>query len=183
MEVILFVRCSNPSQELVCVYGHFSRKYDDGYKLRNSIVVNKKFTCTFKMFVKFLLPLYFRPVKSVILICHWYFFYFVDRVFYYVLTEKRRLLLSLYWISLIFVSVLKFYNISKHSKIERILLCKYYHLVAVLIFVPALLYEGILILLFVAYWCLYGLVVTAASANFCSQDSWIYLSAPHWLCF
>ncbi|WOK98358.1 dolichol kinase EVAN [Canna indica] len=53
----------------------------------------------------------------------------------------KRLTLCLYWISVICASVLRFYNISKHSKIERILLRKYYHLIAVLMFVPALVYQ------------------------------------------
>ncbi|KAJ8470505.1 hypothetical protein OPV22_024848 [Ensete ventricosum] len=53
----------------------------------------------------------------------------------------KRLALCLYWICVICASVLRFYNISKHSKIERILLRKYYHLVAVLMFLPALLFQ------------------------------------------
>ncbi|KAL8214325.1 hypothetical protein R6Q57_003774 [Mikania cordata] len=53
----------------------------------------------------------------------------------------KRLSLCVYWVGVIFVSVLRFYNISKNSKIERILLRKYYHLVAVLMFVPALIFQ------------------------------------------
>ncbi|KAH9660585.1 Dolichol kinase EVAN [Citrus sinensis] len=53
----------------------------------------------------------------------------------------KRLSLCIYWVSLIFASVLRFYNISKNSKIERILLRKYYHLLAVLMFVPALIFQ------------------------------------------
>ncbi|KAJ0502869.1 putative dolichol kinase [Helianthus annuus] len=53
----------------------------------------------------------------------------------------KRLSLCAYWVAVIFVSVLRFYNISKNSKIERILLRKYYHLVAVLMFVPALIFQ------------------------------------------
>ncbi|KAB2050555.1 hypothetical protein ES319_A13G254400v1 [Gossypium barbadense] len=37
--------------------------------------------------------------------------------------------------------ILWFYNISKNSKIERILLRKYYHLLAVSMFLPALIYQ------------------------------------------
>ncbi|KAK9068629.1 hypothetical protein SSX86_012744 [Deinandra increscens subsp. villosa] len=53
----------------------------------------------------------------------------------------KRLSLCVYWVAVIFVSVQRFYNISKNSKIERILLRKYYHLVAVLMFVPALIFQ------------------------------------------
>ncbi|CAL5357098.1 unnamed protein product [Camellia sinensis] len=42
----------------------------------------------------------------------------------------KRLSLCIYWVALICVSVQRFYNISKNSKIERILLRKYYHLMA-----------------------------------------------------
>ncbi|XP_062007346.1 dolichol kinase EVAN [Rosa rugosa] len=53
----------------------------------------------------------------------------------------KRLSLCGYWVCVICVSVLRFYNISKNSKIERILLRKYYHLMAVLMFVPALIFQ------------------------------------------
>ncbi|XP_058084200.1 dolichol kinase EVAN isoform X2 [Magnolia sinica] len=60
----------------------------------------------------------------------------------FVFTEPlKRLSLCIYWICVICASVLRFYNISKNSKIERILLRKYYHLVAVIMFVPALLFQ------------------------------------------
>ncbi|KAK9120638.1 hypothetical protein Syun_018255 [Stephania yunnanensis] len=63
-------------------------------------------------------------------------------IFNFVFTEPlKRLTLCMYWISVISASVLRFYNISKHSKIERILLRKYYHLVAVLMFSPALIFQ------------------------------------------
>ncbi|KAI3866605.1 hypothetical protein MKX03_023817 [Papaver bracteatum] len=54
----------------------------------------------------------------------------------------KRLALCIYWVSVICASVLRFYNISKSSKIERILLRKYYHLVAVLMFSPALIFQA-----------------------------------------
>ncbi|KAI3896748.1 hypothetical protein MKW98_009601 [Papaver atlanticum] len=54
----------------------------------------------------------------------------------------KRLALCIYWVSVICASVLRFYNISKSSKIERILLRKYYHLVAVLMFSPALIFQS-----------------------------------------
>ncbi|KAJ6842777.1 dolichol kinase EVAN [Iris pallida] len=64
------------------------------------------------------------------------------RVLNFVFTEPlKRLALCTYWISVICASVFRFYNISKHSKTERILLRKYYHLVAVLMFTPALLFQ------------------------------------------
>ncbi|CAL5432181.1 unnamed protein product [Camellia sinensis] len=53
----------------------------------------------------------------------------------------KRLSLCIYWVALICVSVQRFYNISKNSKIERILLRKYYHLMAVLMFLPALIFQ------------------------------------------
>ncbi|KAL6276182.1 hypothetical protein ACE6H2_019783 [Prunus campanulata] len=53
----------------------------------------------------------------------------------------KRLSLCVYWMCVIYVSVLRFYNISKNSKIERILLRKYYHLMAVSMFLPALIFQ------------------------------------------
>ncbi|KAE9445858.1 hypothetical protein C3L33_22221, partial [Rhododendron williamsianum] len=53
----------------------------------------------------------------------------------------KRLSLCIYWVAVILVSVRRFYNISKNSKIERILLRKYYHLMAVLMFLPALIFQ------------------------------------------
>ncbi|KAL6563639.1 hypothetical protein OROGR_002598 [Orobanche gracilis] len=63
-------------------------------------------------------------------------------VFDFVLSEPlKRLALCTYWLVIISVSVRRFYNISKNSKTERILLRKYYHLMAVSIFVPALIFQ------------------------------------------
>nr|XP_027085333.1 dolichol kinase EVAN-like [Coffea arabica] len=53
----------------------------------------------------------------------------------------KTLSLCTYWIALIYASVTRFYDISKNSKTERILLRKYYHLMAVVIFVPALILQ------------------------------------------
>ncbi|KAK4747376.1 hypothetical protein SAY87_026413 [Trapa incisa] len=53
----------------------------------------------------------------------------------------KRLSLCIYWVTLIYVSVSRFYNISKDSKVERILLRKYYHLMAVSMFSPALIFQ------------------------------------------
>lgn len=66
------------------------------------------------------------------------------RVLDFVLSEPlKRLSLCIYWLVVIYVSVIRFYNISKSSKIERILLRKYYHLMAVSMFVPALILQVI----------------------------------------
>ncbi|XP_065865921.1 dolichol kinase EVAN isoform X2 [Euphorbia lathyris] len=53
----------------------------------------------------------------------------------------RRVSLCVYWVCVIYVAVQRFYNISKSSKIERILLRKYYHLMAVLMFLPAVIFQ------------------------------------------
>nr|GMD69479.1 dolichol kinase EVAN [Ipomoea batatas] len=63
-------------------------------------------------------------------------------VFNFVFSEPlKRLSLCIYWLVLIYASVIRFYKISKHSKLERILLRKYYHLLAVLMFIPALIFQ------------------------------------------
>ncbi|XP_012471591.1 dolichol kinase EVAN isoform X1 [Gossypium raimondii] len=63
-------------------------------------------------------------------------------IFQFIFSEPfKRLSLCIYWLVLIYASVLRFYHISKNSKIERILLRKYYHLLAVLMFLPALIYQ------------------------------------------
>ncbi|KAK4255140.1 hypothetical protein QN277_008174 [Acacia crassicarpa] len=63
-------------------------------------------------------------------------------VFSFVFSEPvKRLSLCIYWVCVICFSVLRFYNISKSSKLERILLRKYYHLLAVLMFLPALIFQ------------------------------------------
>ncbi|KAG2311864.1 hypothetical protein Bca4012_026357 [Brassica carinata] len=53
----------------------------------------------------------------------------------------KRISLCIYWVLLIVVSVSRFYSISRSSKVERILLRKYYHLMAVLMFLPALVLQ------------------------------------------
>ncbi|XP_057954105.1 dolichol kinase EVAN isoform X2 [Malania oleifera] len=63
-------------------------------------------------------------------------------VFMFVFSEPlKRLTLCLYWMGVTYASVMRFYNISKNSKIERILLRKYYHLMAVSMFLPALIFQ------------------------------------------
>ncbi|CAJ1955897.1 unnamed protein product [Sphenostylis stenocarpa] len=66
------------------------------------------------------------------------FFWVISFVFS---EPSKRLSLCMYWMSIICVSVLRFYNISKNSKLERILLRKYYHLMAVSMFLPALIFQ------------------------------------------
>lgn len=71
-----------------------------------------------------------------------YSFSVFSRVIDFVVSEPlKRLSLCIYWVAVILVSVRRFYNISKNSKIERILLRKYYHLMAVLMFLPALIFQ------------------------------------------
>lgn len=68
--------------------------------------------------------------------------FFFNRVLMFVFSEPvKRLSLCIYWVCVIYVSVLRFYNISRSSKIERILLRKYYHLMAVLMFLPAVIFQ------------------------------------------
>ncbi|PIN03551.1 Dolichol kinase [Handroanthus impetiginosus] len=63
-------------------------------------------------------------------------------IFHFVFSEPlKSLTLCTYWLVVIYFSVRRFYNISKNSKTERILLRKYYHLMAVSIFVPALIFQ------------------------------------------
>ncbi|RYR70442.1 hypothetical protein Ahy_A03g016934 isoform B [Arachis hypogaea] len=60
----------------------------------------------------------------------------------FVLSDSfKRLSLCIYWVCVICLSVLYVYDISKNSRVERILLRKYYHLLAVLMFVPALILQ------------------------------------------
>ncbi|KAM0898532.1 hypothetical protein ACQ4PT_021861 [Festuca glaucescens] len=60
----------------------------------------------------------------------------------YMFTNSHgRLALCVYWVCVIYVSIRRFYSISKESTTERILLRKYYHLVAVLIFSPAVIFQ------------------------------------------
>ncbi|XP_031484433.1 dolichol kinase EVAN [Nymphaea colorata] len=61
--------------------------------------------------------------------------------FTFVFKSPKRIFLGIYWLVIICSSVMRFYKISRNSTVERILLRKYYHLVAVLMFVPALLVE------------------------------------------
>lgn len=66
------------------------------------------------------------------------------RILSFIFSEPyKRISLCIYWVCVIYVSVLRFYNISKNSKIERILLRKYYHLMAVSMFLPALIFQVI----------------------------------------
>ena len=70
------------------------------------------------------------------------FLLFNPRVLTFVFSEPlKRISLCIYWVLLIVVSVSRFYSISRSSKVERILLRKYYHLMAVLMFLPALVLQ------------------------------------------
>ncbi|CAM8935137.1 unnamed protein product [Rhodiola kirilowii] len=91
-------------------------------------------------------------IKAIIQIRGTYFFlsqsivsvtdYVIGSIVRFVFSEPlKRLSLCFYWVSLICVAVLRFYSISKHSKVERILLRKYYHLMAVCMFLPAVIYQ------------------------------------------
>ncbi|RVX20362.1 Dolichol kinase EVAN [Vitis vinifera] len=63
-------------------------------------------------------------------------------IFKFVFSEPlKRLSLCIYWVGVIYASILRFYNISKNSKVERILLRKYYHLMAVSMFLPAVIFQ------------------------------------------
>ncbi|KAK4756148.1 hypothetical protein SAY87_006275 [Trapa incisa] len=66
----------------------------------------------------------------------------ISWVFSFVFQDPlKRLSLCIYWVALIYASVSRFYDISKDSKVERILLRKYYHLMAVSMFLPALIFQ------------------------------------------
>ncbi|XP_047316384.1 dolichol kinase EVAN-like isoform X1 [Impatiens glandulifera] len=63
-------------------------------------------------------------------------------VIVFVLSEPHKMLpLCVYWVAVICVSVVRFYKISKKGTTERILLRKYYHLMAVAMFLPALVFQ------------------------------------------
>ncbi|KAK1266371.1 hypothetical protein QJS04_geneDACA000202 [Acorus gramineus] len=69
-------------------------------------------------------------------------FHGFHRIFNFVIGDPlKRLSLCIFWMLVICASILCFYKISKDDKTERILLRKYYHLVAVLMFVPALAFQ------------------------------------------
>ncbi|KAK1295089.1 hypothetical protein QJS10_CPA16g00486 [Acorus calamus] len=69
-------------------------------------------------------------------------FHGFHRVFNFVIGDPlKRLSLCIFWMLVICASILCFYKISKDDKTERILLRKYYHLVAVLMFIPALAFQ------------------------------------------
>jgi hypothetical protein len=77
------------------------------------------------------------------------YLFIIHRVLNYMFTNSYgRLALCAYWICVICVSIRRFYNISKKSTTERILLRKYYHLVAVLIFSPAVIFQVIYVFLY-----------------------------------
>jgi hypothetical protein len=109
----------------------------------------------------------------------------LDRIVNYMFTDSHeRLALCAYWICVIYVSVRRFYSISKQSKTERILLRKYYHLVAVLIFSPAVIFQVLwLSSVFITekkifpFPSLYSVICSAKT--FCSLVSWTWHLAQH----
>ena len=86
-------------------------------------------------------------VGRLVCICRYWFCCLLNgslfhRVLKYMFTNSDEpLLLCAYWIFVKCVSIRRFYSISKQSKTERILLRKYYPLVAVLIFSPAVIFQ------------------------------------------
>lgn len=117
----------------------------------------------------------------VVVLPYIYMVYFLCRVFSFILSEPlKRLSLCIYWVCVIYASVLRFYNISKSSKIERILLRKYYHLMAVSMFVPALIFQVIQI-------CLSFIVIFAVFYSyflyrvFSHITNWVLIFQPKFL--
>lgn len=83
-----------------------------------------------------------RALNTLLLRLYPTFILLYRRVLAFVFSEPmKRVSLCIYWLLLIVVSVSRFYNISRGSKVERILLRKYYHLMAVLMFLPALVLQ------------------------------------------
>lgn len=118
-------------------------------------------------------------VYHAFIICHYIAkFYSCNnfcRVFSFVFSEPvKRLSLCIYWVCVTCFSVLRFYNISKNSKIERILLRKYYHLLAVLMFLPALIFQVIWDLLLASFfpWVLYMVIYLSDIVLSCSLLFW-----------
>ncbi|XP_047322941.1 dolichol kinase EVAN-like [Impatiens glandulifera] len=60
----------------------------------------------------------------------------------FIFSEPHKILpLFMYWVAVTCISVVRFYKISKKGTTERILLRKYYHLMAVAMFLPALIFQ------------------------------------------
>uniref|UniRef100_A0A7N0TLC8 dolichol kinase n=1 Tax=Kalanchoe fedtschenkoi TaxID=63787 RepID=A0A7N0TLC8_KALFE len=119
---------------LVRIWGHFSssfnldsRKYEIGRALVFYVFLSFIVIGIIPMWMQFVQEFSRHPILWIV---------------GFVFSEPyKRLSLCIHWVGLIGVAVLRFYSISKHSKVERILLRKYYHLLAVCMFVPALIYQ------------------------------------------
>nr|XP_025684806.1 dolichol kinase EVAN isoform X2 [Arachis hypogaea] len=105
-----------------------SRRYSE---IRRSVI----FISLFVLVMVGIVPLWMQFV-------HEFHLHPILWVLSFVLSDSfKRLSLCIYWVCVICLSVLYVYDISKNSRVERILLRKYYHLLAVLMFVPALILQ------------------------------------------
>ncbi|XP_057749847.1 dolichol kinase EVAN-like isoform X2 [Arachis stenosperma] len=105
-----------------------SRRYSE---IRRSVI----FISLFVLVMVGIVPLWMQFV-------HEFHLHPIVWVLSFVLSDPfKRLSLCIYWVCVICLSVLYVYDISKNSRVERILLRKYYHLLAVLMFVPALILQ------------------------------------------
>ncbi|RYR68346.1 hypothetical protein Ahy_A03g014836 isoform B [Arachis hypogaea] len=105
-----------------------SRRYSE---IRRSVI----FISLFVLVMVGIVPLWMQFV-------HEFHLHPILWVLSFVLSDPfKRLSLCIYWVCVICLSVLYVYDISKNSRVERILLRKYYHLLAVLMFVPALILQ------------------------------------------
>ncbi|CAL9247636.1 unnamed protein product [Arabidopsis halleri] len=117
------------------IYGNTLRKRDARQRNCSDAAKSVLFCASLLLFMVVAVPSWMQFVHD-----------FNQHPFLWVLTfvfsePLKRLSLCIYWVLLIVVSVSRFYNISRSSKVERILLRKYYHLMAVLMFLPALVLQ------------------------------------------
>ncbi|CAH8387076.1 unnamed protein product [Eruca vesicaria subsp. sativa] len=117
------------------IYESYLRKRDGGQRNCSDTAKSVLFFVSLVFFMVVAVPSWMQFVHG-----------FSQHPFLWVLTfvfsePVKRLSLCIYWVLLIVVSVSRFYSISRSSKVERILLRKYYHLMAVLMFLPALVLQ------------------------------------------
>ncbi|XP_013677303.1 dolichol kinase EVAN [Brassica napus] len=117
------------------IYETFLRKRDGGQRNCTDAAKSILFFVSLVFFMVLAVPSWMQFVHD-----------FHQHPFLWVLTfvfsePLKRISLCIYWVLLIVVSVSRFYSISRSSKVERILLRKYYHLMAVLMFLPALVLQ------------------------------------------
>ncbi|XP_009149874.1 dolichol kinase EVAN [Brassica rapa] len=120
---------------VVHIYETFLRKRDGGQRNCSDAAKSILFFVSLVFFMVLAVPSWMQFVHD-----------FHQHPFLWVLTfvfsePLKRISLCIYWVLLIVVSVSRFYSISRSSKVERILLRKYYHLMAVLMFLPALVLQ------------------------------------------